>query len=281
MKSYDSVLKEKILNTNIRLYGESPYKTAVVHGGPGALGSVAPIARELSKYTSVIEPLQTKLSIDELIEELDDAIDAYCDTPTTLIGHSWGAWLVFSYAAKYSHRVKKIILVGSGPFETKYVSKIGKTRRQHFTSVERIEFDNALKGLNSDNKTKSNEMMNKLGSLVEKSDNYCMFELASEKDDCLQAVDGMYKSIWGEAAELRKTGALLDLADEIKCSVVAIHGDYDPHPIDGVRIPLQNRLTDFKLYTLSKCGHNPWKEKYAYREFYNILKREIDSHPIS
>lgn len=44
---------------NVRFYGNKPYKVAVVHGGPGALGSVAAISRELSKDFGVIEPLQT------------------------------------------------------------------------------------------------------------------------------------------------------------------------------------------------------------------------------
>jgi pimeloyl-ACP methyl ester carboxylesterase len=56
----------------------------------------------------------------------------------------------------------------------------------------------------------------------------------------------------------------------------AIHGEYDPHPIDGVKLSLQNKFKDFIMYTLRKCGHSPWKEKHAYQEFYEILRKELE-----
>lgn len=42
-----------------RRYGKSPFITAVIHGGPGAAGEMAPVARELSRTGGVLEPLQT------------------------------------------------------------------------------------------------------------------------------------------------------------------------------------------------------------------------------
>ena len=68
---------------------------------------------------------------------------------------------------------------------------------------------------------------------------------------------------------------LLALGKEITCPVVAIHGDYDPHPVAGVREPLSRVLRDFTFIILEKCGHEPWIEKYARDEFYEILRREI------
>ena len=37
----------------LRLYGKEPFIIAVVHGGPGARGSVAPVAKEMSHYFGV------------------------------------------------------------------------------------------------------------------------------------------------------------------------------------------------------------------------------------
>ena len=261
---------------NVRLYGDKPYKAAVVHGGPGALGTVAAIAHELSKDFGVIEPLQTGDSIPELLNELDEVITACCDSPITFIGHSWGAWLVFMYAAKYPQWVKKIILVGSCPFEVQYVSEIAINRMKHLSDIERVEFDELLKRLNSDKEIEKDELLKRLGELVSKSDNYCAFEISTDKKDCLPVEGDKYSAIWKEAAVLRETGELLGLADKINCPVVAIHGEYDPHPIDGVKLPLQNKVNDFKIYTLSKCSHSPWKEKYAYQKFYEILRKELE-----
>ena len=38
---------------NLRMYGNKPYVVAVIHGGPGALGEMAPVARELSLNTGI------------------------------------------------------------------------------------------------------------------------------------------------------------------------------------------------------------------------------------
>ena len=45
--------------------------------------------------------------------------------------------------------------------------------------------------------------------------------------------------------------------------------------VDGVKIPLENRLSDFTMYVLHKCGHEPWKEYYAKDKFFEILKKEL------
>lgn len=261
---------------NVRFYGNKPYKAAVVHGGPGALGTVAAIARELSKNFGVIEPLQTRDSISELFIELDEVITAHCNRPITLIGHSWGAWLVFIYAAKYPQWVKKLILVGSGPFEAQYVSDIANNRMKSLSEVERTEFDELLKRLNSDKKNEKGGLLKRLGGLVNKSDNYCAFEINTDKEDCLPVEGDKHSAIWKEAAALRESGELLKLADDISCPIVAIHGEYDPHPIDGIKLSLENKVKDFKFYTLGKCGHSPWKEKYAYQDFYKILRKELE-----
>jgi pimeloyl-ACP methyl ester carboxylesterase len=57
--------------------------------------------------------------------------------------------------------------------------------------------------------------------------------------------------------------------------VVAIHGDYDPHPAEGVKILLEQVLNDFRFYLLKKCGHCPWKGKYVKDAFYRLILEEI------
>ena len=50
---------------NLRVYGNRPYGIAVIHGGPGAMGAMAPVARELAAIRGVLEPLQAKPTIIE------------------------------------------------------------------------------------------------------------------------------------------------------------------------------------------------------------------------
>ncbi len=65
----------------VRKYGNHPYRVAVVHGGPGAPGYMATVARELAKTVGVIEPLQTKESVVGQIDELIEQLSVHADTP--------------------------------------------------------------------------------------------------------------------------------------------------------------------------------------------------------
>ena len=73
---------------------------------------------------------------------------------------------------------------------------------------------------------------------------------------------------------MRKSGRLLEIGKYIRCPVVAIHGDYDPHPAEGVEKPLSVLLKSFRFIMLKRCGHKPWVEREAKEQFFRILKNE-------
>ena len=124
---------------NLRVYGSPPYNVAVIHGGPGAPGEMAPVARELSSTAGVLEPLQTAASLEGQVQEFHDVLQESGDPPMTLIGWSWGAWLGFILASRYPDMVGKLILVSSGPFEEEYAADITETRLKRLNEEEREE----------------------------------------------------------------------------------------------------------------------------------------------
>jgi hypothetical protein len=73
---------------NLRTYGVTPFKIALVHGGPGAPGEMAPVARELSSEMGILEPLQTADSIDGQVEELKNVLETHGNPPLILVGFS-------------------------------------------------------------------------------------------------------------------------------------------------------------------------------------------------
>src|SRR5438093_128257 len=101
---------------NLRTYGSPPFRVVVIHGGPGAPGEVAPVARRLAAARGVLEPLQTADSVRGQVEELREVIETGATPPVTLIGWSWGAFLSFILAARHPMLVGKLVLVSSGPF---------------------------------------------------------------------------------------------------------------------------------------------------------------------
>ena len=195
------------------------------------------------------------------------------DLPVTLIGFSWGAWLSFIFAANHPEFVSKVILVGSGPFEEKYAVSIQDTRLSRLSETERTELISLMGLLNNPDIEDKNETFARFGALFSKADAYDLIK--DESDDAVEIRADIFKNVWAEAAAKRQSGELLDLAKCIRCPVVAIHGDYDPHPAEGVRKPLSAILKDFRFILLENCGHKPWIERQAKDEFYRVLKEEL------
>ncbi|MDO5541648.1 MAG: GNAT family N-acetyltransferase [Eubacteriales bacterium] len=86
----------------------------------------------------------------------------------------------------------------------------------------------------------------------------------------------LYEKVWKEAAGLRKSGKLLERFGRISCPLVLIQGAVDPHLPEGVIWPLRDRNVEIKSYVLDKCGHTPWREKYAREEFARVLFSELE-----
>ncbi len=103
-------------------------RVVLIHGGPGAVGEMKPVAEYLSRSFSVIAPNQTKKTVSGQVEELKQQITDTGELPYVLVGYSWGAWLGWIFAARYPDLVKKLILISSGPFDAKYVDVMNKAR---------------------------------------------------------------------------------------------------------------------------------------------------------
>ncbi len=257
---------------NLRKYGNEPFNVAVIHGGPGAPGEVAPLARELSSIKGILEPLQTAATLEGQVQELKDVLEKNGAIPVTLIGHSWGAMLSFIFTARYPSLVKKLVLVGSGPFEEEYAANIVGTRLSRLGEEERVEALSLVETLNDPATEDKNTPMARLGKLFAKADSY---DPLSYDHEALEVQYDINQSVWEGAKELRSSGELLELGKNIQCPVLAIHGDYDPHLPEGVEEPLSRVLKDFRFILLEKCGHYPWLERSAKDRFYAILKSEI------
>jgi pimeloyl-ACP methyl ester carboxylesterase len=266
----------KRIMQKLRTYGQPPFGVAVIHGGPGACGEMAPVARELAPRFGVLEPIQTATTLDGQVAELRGVLESHGDVPLTLVGFSWGAWLSFILAAHHPTLVKKLILVGSGPFEEKYVAGLREARMSRLSPAERTEFEGVVRSLSEPATSGKDRLLARLDALAAKTDQYDPIQEEHAEADALDVQGDIFQGVWNEAAELRRSGRLLALADQIRCPMVAIHGDYDPHPAQGVQGPLSGRLESFRFILLQQCGHKPWVERQARAEFYRILEGELE-----
>ena len=256
----------------VRKWGPGPYPVAVIHGGPGAPGEMAHVARELSAVKGVLEPFQTEATLEGQVQELRSVLVEQGQVPVTLVGFSWGAFLSWMVAARYPALVKKLILVSSAPFEERYATYITKTRLDRLKSGERAEAQALMKQIEAPATPDKDALLGKLGYLLAHAD---AFEPITLENDAFHCQYDVFKGVWDEAAEQRRNLSLLRMAHSITCPVVAIHGDYDPHPGEGVNEPLTRELTDFRFFLLKKCGHRPWIERNAAEQFFDILAKEI------
>jgi len=257
---------------NFRTWGKKPFKVAVVHGGPGDPGYMAPVARELSKSTGVLEPLQTKNSIDGQVEELADVLKKQADIPIVLIGHSWGATLSYITTARHPNLIKRLVLIGTVPLGAKdmpdympiLLDRLSEEERVEFLSLEKLVWDGGAED--------KSEPMGRLFRLITKAEAY---EPIPHKNEVLEYQLDINMAVGLEVRKLLAGGELMELGSKIACPVVAIHGDFDVRPADDVKGSLSRILKDFKFILLEKCGHEPWVERHAREKFFEILKKEI------
>jgi pimeloyl-ACP methyl ester carboxylesterase len=264
------------MENNLRTYGSAPFTIAVIHGGPGAAGEMAPVAHELARSCGVLEPLQTEPTLNGQLQELKDLVEDYGSIPIILIGFSWGALLGFIFTAQNPTLVKKLILVSSGVFEERFAAAIMSTRFHRLSKEERSALNALIKNLNNPAFTDKNALFAQFGEYLKKADS---FDPLPQKDETIDYQYEIFERVWKETEELRTSGQLLTLGIAIPCPVIAIHGNYDPHPADGIRVPLSRSLKNFHFILLENCGHRPWAEKWAKDRFYEILMEEIRCNP--
>jgi pimeloyl-ACP methyl ester carboxylesterase len=189
-----------------------------------------------------------------------------------LIGWSWGAWLSYLFTAQNPGLVKKLILIASGPFEEKDAQNIMKKRLNRLSDEEKAEALLLMNALEEPTMENKDTVLMRFGRLISKADSY---DPISHKSHVLECRYDIYQTIWTQASKLRNDGRLLEYGKKIQCPVVAIHGDFDPHPAEGIRRPLARILDNFRFILLEKCGHTPWIERMAKDRFYEILRKEL------
>jgi pimeloyl-ACP methyl ester carboxylesterase len=257
----------------VRTCGQPPYRVAVLHGGPGAPGYMAPVAQELSRTLGVIEPLQGEDSLEGQIEELHGQLTTYGASPITLIGSSWGAVVALFAAARYPALTEKLILVGCAVFDAASSAAIQPVRLERLNQHQRRRLQQLEADLPAATADRKKTIFAEWGEILSGADS---FDPLTSDSGVLEVQPEMHEKVWADFVALRdEPGRLAREFASIKAPVRVIHGDYDPHPIDGIRPFLESCLSDVRFEILPRCGHYPWNERHARDRFFNILRTEL------
>lgn len=263
----------------VRRYGNLPWRAALVHGGPGAPGTLASIGHELGKNTGVLEPIQSRDSVEALILELDEQLGELGNDALVLIGHSWGAWLALLYSARFPGRVRHLVLVSAGPLDDSYALEITTRRECRLSPDERAVFGAALRDVQNraSGDPLHDEAMWQIQKLTQSTDNYQLLPLHDKAQDALPINAEQYAKVWPEAEALRKSGTLIKAAKTLSCPITVLHGADDPHPAAGVIAPLAQAGIRANIHIFPRCGHSPFLETYAVEAFFARLSHIVEA----
>ena len=257
-----------------RFHGNRGMTVALLHGGPGALGSLLPLAEAMKGRFRLLEPFQRgsgglPLSVQRHVEDFHELVTETCGgLPVAVIGHSWGAMLGLAVAAAYPGEVRSLVLVGCGTFDPASRLEMKKTleNRMGENVLEEIR---ALEGETLD-------PGERVRRYVELTGRFYSFEPEGSWDP-LSFDARAFEESWADMLRLQEEGVYPAAFSAIRCPVLMIHGAGDPHPGRMTRDLLGPFIPGLQYVELPECGHFPWMEKRAREKFLSLLSGWLES----
>lgn len=253
-----------------RTYGISGPAVLVLHGGPGARGQMAPVARGLADLFRVSEPMQRNsgekpLTVATHVGDLHDLIESrFCGARPALVGSSWGAMLGLAYAAAHPGRAGPIVLIGCGTFD--------RRSRTRFRSSVEERISPELRQRMARARTCISDPDERLRALVDLL--LPVYSVDPVTDDLeLGDVDARAnRETWADMLRLQEDGTYPSSFTSINSSVLMLHGSDDPHPGPMVRASLVPYLPQIEYHEWERCGHYPWIERTVSEDFFRVLR---------
>ncbi len=254
----------------IREYGSAGSFVVLLHGGPGAPGSMASVARALEDSFRIVEPFQRRsgtepLTVSRHVADLHEVILRLGDSPPALVGHSWGAMLALAYAAAHPGRAAALVLVGCGTFDGAARERMRARRDSRIDDALRRRLDRLTEEFPD-----PDERLGILGQLM------------LSVDSCEPIVQGLdletcdargYRETWDDMLRLQAEGVYPSAFAAIQAPVLMLHGSVDPHPGRLIRASLAPSLPQVEYLEWERCGHYPWLERAVRDEFFFVVRR--------
>jgi pimeloyl-ACP methyl ester carboxylesterase len=259
----------------VREYGhaESP-PVFVLHGGPGAAGHMAPVARGLAESFRVFEPFQRKgggepLTVAQHVADLHELTDFYAPAAKpAIVGASWGAMLALAYGAAHPDMIGPLILVGCGTFDLNARAIFRKTVADRMDDAFRARLKQAEQ-LNPDEALKAHaEALTPVYSYDPTASAHADDEVDAKAHD----------ETWNDMLRLQAEGIYPSAFAAIRSPVLMVHGTFDPAPGRLIREGLQQYLPQLEYCELDRCGHYPWLERHAADRFFSLVRLWLRQH---
>ena len=255
---------------HLRTYGSSGPPVVLLHGGPGAPGYMAPVARGLADSFRVFEPFQRASGAEPLtvsihIADLHEVVETHCPgARPALVGSSWGAMLALAYAAEHPGSAGPLVLIGCGTFDLAARARLRTTIQERTDDDLRRRMDRLPQEFPD-----PDERFRAMGGLILP---LYSNELAST-DQELEACDARgHHETWQDMLRLQEQGVYPAAFSAIRTPVLMLHGAADPHPGAMIRASLEPHIPQLEYHEWERCGHFPWLEKAVRDEFFTVLR---------
>lgn len=248
-----------------RTYGNHGSPVIVLHGGPGAPGGLAPLARQLAAAHRVYEPFQrrsgdTPVTVAAHVADLHAYVTEVpaARGPVALVGHSWGAMLALAYGAAYPDECPPLALIGCGTFDPVARALLTANRAARMTPAWRERHAAAAALPDAEARLRA------IGSLYEELDNVAC---AAHADETVWVDGPGHEQTWTDMLRLQEAGVYPAAFVAIKAPAIMLHGAQDPHPGRLTHARLQSYMPQLEYVEFATCGHTPWLEQWARDSF--------------
>lgn len=258
---------------SLRTYGNSGPPVVVLHGGPGAPGYMAPVARGLADAFRVYEPFQRSSGDEPLtvarhvadLQSLVERIGADCaGRAPALVGHSWGAMLALAYAAAHPGHLTALVLVGCGTFDPAARAWMRATVDERMDDELRSRLERLPEEIPD-----PDERLSLTGELLLPLYSHELFSTGPK----IKADARAHRESWDDMRRLQAAGLYPTVFAAIKAPVLMLHGDIDPHPGAMIRDSLEPYIPQLVYHEWQSCGHYPWLELSVRDDFFAVLSK--------
>lgn len=262
---------DRLASLRVRTYGPEGPVVIVLHGGPGAAGEAAPLARGLAGRFHVVEPWQRPsgdepLSVARHVADLHEVVHSQGNVECpALVGHSWGAMLALAYAAEHPESAGPLVLVGCGTFDT------ASRARMHAVLDDRMgdELRQRLRQLPQ----QVSDPRERLVRQYEWTKPLYLVDPIDEEQEEIEPPDvRAHRETWADMLRLQAAGVYPAAFAKIRSPVLMLHGAQDPHPGPMIRASLASHLPQLEYREWDRCGHYPWLERHVRDEFFTVLR---------
>lgn len=254
----------------------------LLHGGPGAPGEMAPVARELARRGfDVLEPFQRgsssglPLTVEQHLLDLAAFLTEHGlhERPFHLVGFSWGAMLAVIMAAHDPNLpFRQVIMIASGTFDQRTRQEYKGLLSRRGGAKQAIKLQALTTRHDRGDMDAKAYRLQKINLIYHGS---YMVEPLTDETELLDVDLISNQQSWQDMLTLQTRGVYPEALKSVRCPVHMIHGEQDPHPGRSTARLLKRHIPHLTTAWLDQCGHYPWFEKYAQEVFFVELEESL------